>query len=47
MNKILSALTSIAIHPDVSELRMYVFKDVHTIWGRHRGVFVHVAANLV
>ncbi len=47
MNKIGSALTSITIQPDVSERRMYVFKVVHTIWGRHRGVFVHVAANLV
>lgn len=39
------ALTSKAIQPDVSWLRMYIFKDA--ICGRHRGVFVHITANLV
>lgn len=39
------ALTSKAIHPDVSWLGIYIFKDA--ICGRHRGVFVHITANLV
>lgn len=49
VTKIGSTLTRIAWQPDVSEHKAYCMpvKMCSQIWGRHRGVFVHVAANLV